>query len=182
MKNRQELAKYFVTLNFKVGAEIGTAAGYFAKIICDENKGVKLYCIDVWEPYAGYSDYRRIKTFKRNEQDAINVLAPYNCVLIKKYSMDAVKDFEDNSLDFVFIDGNHKYKYVQDDIREWSKKVRIGGIVSGHDYFHRRDIGVIQAVDEYINEHKYKLQLTDWDNDNPISDDRQPCWFFVKTH
>ena len=48
--------------------------------------------------------------------------------------MEAVKDFKDNSIDFVYIDGNHTYDYVTQDITEWSKKVRKGGIVSGHDY------------------------------------------------
>jgi hypothetical protein len=52
--------------------------------------------------------------------------------------MEAVKDFEDESLDFVYIDGHHGFKWVTEDIFEWSKKVRKGGIVSGHDYGLRR--------------------------------------------
>jgi hypothetical protein len=48
--------------------------------------------------------------------------------------MDAVKDFGDDSLDAVYIDGNHTLPFVINDIIEWSKKVKIGGIVSGHDY------------------------------------------------
>ncbi len=48
--------------------------------------------------------------------------------------MDALEDFEDNSLDFVYIDGDHNFKHISEDIYEWTKKVRSGGIVSGHDY------------------------------------------------
>jgi predicted O-methyltransferase YrrM len=75
--------------------------------------------------------------------------------------MEAVKDFKDESLDFVFIDGNHQYSYVLEDITEWSKKVRSGGIVSGHDYFEFLDNGVIRAVNEYVKQYpQIKLNIT----------------------
>jgi len=116
--------------------------------------------------------------------------------------MDAVGDVADESLDFVFIDADHKYVSVCDDIREWSKKVRIGGIVSGHDYYKTRgeNLGVINAVDEYVAEHGYTLHLTNMTQrsdtylpmdgrgnaingkwDSLTVDDRQPCWYFTKT-
>ena len=49
--------------------------------------------------------------------------------------MEAVEGFVDESLDFVYIDGNHEFRYIAEDIYEWTKKVKKGGIVSGHDYF-----------------------------------------------
>ena len=52
---------------------------------------------------------------------------------------DAVKDIEDSSLDFVHIDGDHSYDFVMQDIILWGRKVRIGGIISGHDYLYDRD-------------------------------------------
>jgi predicted O-methyltransferase YrrM len=71
--------------------------------------------------------------------------------------MDAVKDFADGSLDFVYIDGHHGFKYVAEDIWEWHKKVRKGGIVAGHDYFtlnkdprHPYCNHVKEVVDAYV--------------------------------
>jgi predicted O-methyltransferase YrrM len=111
--------------------------------------------------------------------------------------MKAVRDVADESLDFVFIDANHEYTAVRDDIREWTKKVRVGGIVSGHDYYKTPagNMGVINAVNEYVAEHGYTLLLTDkvllssgqagmppggsWDR--LTIDDRPPCWYFTKT-
>ena len=58
------------------------------------------------------------------------------------------------------------------DIIEWSKRVRSGGIVAGHDYFRFRDSGVIQAVDIYTHMHK----IHEWF----VTDEREPTWFFVK--
>ena len=68
--------------------------------------------------------------------------------------MDAVKDFADESLDFVYIDANHEFKYVTEDIFEWSKKVRKGGAIAGHDYFYAKqrkfdNIHVRYVVDAY---------------------------------
>jgi hypothetical protein len=62
-------------------------------------------------------------------------LAPYNCRFVRKFSMDALAQFEDDSLDFVYIDGNHRLPWVLDDICGWMIKVRAGGIVAGHDYY-----------------------------------------------
>ena len=49
--------------------------------------------------------------------------------------MEAAEDFKDESLDFVYIDANHEFRYIAEDLAEWTKKVRKGGIVAGHDYF-----------------------------------------------
>jgi len=61
-------------------------------------------------------------TVDANYVEAVKRLEPYNCVLIKKYSMDAVKDFADGSLDFIYIDGNHNYPHVVEDLCFWAKK------------------------------------------------------------
>jgi hypothetical protein len=126
------MAKTLYELGFTKGAEVGVAKGDHAKILCENNPNLKLYCIDVWERYKGYREYTdRIEKYY---EIAKNILEPYGCSLIKKFSMDAVKDFPDGSLDFVYIDGAHDFKNVANDICEWSKKVRSGGIVYGHDY------------------------------------------------
>jgi len=96
-------------------------------------------------------------------------------------------------LDFVYIDADHSYKSVKEDINAWAPKVREGGIVAGHDYYLTRagNIGVIAAVNEYVKEHGYSLQLTDWDLDSvpytepethhyKIGDEQQPNWWFEK--
>lgn len=182
IKNRIDLAKYFGELGFKVGAEVGVAQGYYSKAICEEIPGVKLYCIDSWQYYPEYIDYRKKSTFIGLYESAKSLLEPYGCTLIKKFSMDAVKDFEDEFFDFVYIDGHHGYKYVKEDIEAWSPKVKKGGVVAGHDYYVTKagNVGVIKAVDEYVAEHGYELKLTPWDKDNSNGDNRCPSWYFFK--
>ena len=184
MKNRTELAKYFASLGFKVGAEIGVCSGYYSEVLMNNIPGLKLYCVDSWDKYMMYKKFADREAHQSYFEHAVKKLAPYNCEIIREYSMDAVKRFDDESLDFVYIDANHAYDFVKEDIREWAKKVRIGGIVSGHDYYVTRqgNRGVVDAVDEYIKEHGYEFNRTRWERTNPYKDDRQPSWFFVKTH
>ena len=187
MQNRTELAKYFNQLGFKYGAEVGVYKGYYSEVLCKQIPGLKLLCIDSW------NSGRRIPA----KEAATQLLSSYNAIIIQKNSVDAAKDVEDGSLDFVFIDAGHTYKDVKEDIAVWTPKVRIGGIVSGHDYYELPDMirysnglqprapgadrtGLIRAVNEFIEANGYKLQLTDRDEKNPVQDDIQPCWYFLK--
>lgn len=181
MKNRTELAKYFAGLGFKTGAEIGVCKGRYSKVLCENIPGLKLVAVDSWGNTSGSRrEYHHRKSARK--QTSIN-LAPFDGVtILHKTSMEAVRDIPDESLDFVFIDADHSYQAVKEDVGEWTKKVKLGGIVSGHDYLIHPGVGVIEAVDEYVNKHGYELKLTDWDNENPEKDHRQPCWYFFKGH
>jgi len=168
ISDRADLAKYFHELGYKTGAEIGVDEGIYSEILCKANPGLKLYSIDTWDLDAeGSSRYRR-----RRLDEAKKRLVPYNAILIKKYSQDAVNDFADDSLDFVYIDAGHRFDDVMQDIMKWTKKVKKGGIVSGHDYVPDAQ-GVIASVDAYMKGHYLKLNLTT-DSSEPLS------WWFKK--
>ena len=66
----------------------------------------------------------------------------------KGYSVPISAEFENESLDLVFIDGDHSYEGCKADIEAWLPKLRSGGVLAGHDYGHKRFPGVKQAVDE----------------------------------
>jgi len=154
---RNDLAILFKELDFKVGVEVGVAEGFYAEILCCANPGVKLYCVDAWQKYADYRDYISSSILDGFYEEAKVRLAPYDCTLIRKFSMEAVQNFEPNSLDFVYIDGNHTLKYVVEDITEWSKRVRPGGIISGHD-FRKSNTSytahVVQSVQAYTDAYR----------------------------
>ena len=175
MKSKYDLLKYFAELGFTTGAEIGVAKGYFSRKMCEIIPNLKLYSIDSWASYTPEWSNEKYKM-------TIKTLAPFNATVIRKTSMEAVKDFKDNSLDFVFIDASHFFPRVLEDITEWSKKVRIGGIVSGDDYYSTNNSGVIRAVEKYTKEHNIKFNLTDPYPDK-IKDRRkqeQPVFWWIK--
>ena len=68
--------------------------------------------------------------------------------------------FKDYSLDFVYIDGNHKYDSVIEDLNTWYPKVKYRGIIAGDDYKYKFP-GVIRAVNEFSNMHNFHIELLD---------------------
>lgn len=126
---RDDLATFFAEQGYKVGAEIGVDQGLYTKVLCDA--GMKVYGVDAWEDYEGYQRKGKYANHIEEAQDNVKGL---DCELIHKYSMDALDGFEDESLDFVYIDANHTLPHVINDVWFWEHKVRKGGIVAGHDY------------------------------------------------
>jgi len=137
--NRRQLPKFFVDMGYKVGVEVGVQRGFFTRRLL--RVGLEVYAVDPW---LSYDDYRPIdQEYYQRHQNRIFDAAKKNlepwiennkCHIVRKTSMNALEDFEDESLDFVYIDGHHGFKYVTEDIFGWSKKIRKGGCISGHDY------------------------------------------------
>jgi len=151
---RNQLAELFAEWGFTEGAEIGVESGAYSEVLCKANPKLHLNCIDAWTVYHGYRDYTRPETIAGFYENAQKTLSQYNTTLVRKFSMDAVKDFKDESLDFVYIDGNHTFQFVTNDIVEWSKKVKQGGIIAGHDYHRylkRRQIHVVEVLNAFTS-------------------------------
>lgn len=180
MKNRIELAQYFNELKFKRGAEIGVADGRFSQILCENIPDLRLLCIDAYEAYADNSQDGTQAQQNECFKIAQRRLRYYNASFITKMSLDALLDVDDDSLDFVYIDANHKFDYVIQDIINWNKKVKSGGIISGHDYWSIRDFGVKEAVDIYTKVHNIKLNVIPGEDSRRLSQ-AAPNWWFFKT-
>lgn len=167
----------FKELGFKNGVEIGTDRGGYARDICERFPEVALITIDPWLAYTEGTDVKEQAEVDALYEEAEKTLAPYkNCKILRMTSAEAVEYFEPNSIDFVFIDGNHEYTYVMEDIINWTKIVKPGGIVCGHDYVSDpvRKYGVIEAVNDYVKENNidplYVLKKGSF----------VPCWLFYK--
>lgn len=159
--NRKDLAKLFKG----VGVEVGVERAWFAKAICNLNPDTKLFCIDPWKFYEGYREHVPQERLDEFYQESIKRMEGLNCEIIRGFSLEEVNKFEDNSLDFVYIDANHEYEYVKKDIEAWYNKVKVGGILSGHDY---NTDGVKRAVDERFN----NVEIYDGD--------KSPSWKIIK--
>lgn len=142
------------------GVEIGVDKGINSKVILNELNIEKLYLIDPWENYEGNDkvwinineNYKYVlKEFRENK----------NVQIIKDYSNYAVSFFKENSLDFVYIDGNHSYKFVYKDIDNWFSKVKEGGIIAGHDI---NLLSVLKAVKDFCFKRNinFNIEPRDW--------------------
>jgi|6_EtaG_2_1085325.scaffolds.fasta_scaffold00543_4 hypothetical protein len=150
--DRKGLIKLFADLRFNKGVEVGVASGDHALAMCQTVPNLELTCIDHWR---GERKKHRIETQKK--------LAGYNVKLITDLSENVVEQIEPGSLDFVYIDAGHTFDAIMLDLIKWSKKVRTGGIVSGHDYgpindrlTRNRTCGVYEAVNAYVDAHYIK--------------------------
>lgn len=148
-----------------VGAEIGVAIGEHAKVLLSEIPNLHLHLIDDASEKDG--QLREIGCELR--EIPIDRITWH-----KKTSVEAVKDFEDNSLDFVYIDADHHYEPALQDCSLWYPKVKVGGIICGHD-FNCKAVEVKRAVTEFFGNLKKEINsannIDDWVPCNrPISD------------
>jgi hypothetical protein len=146
-------------IDHKVGCEVGVHAGETAKCVLESlDKIEKYHVIDPWKIYEMYDGnlYRKPshKKFKSMDEAYFNFVKttkPYKSKIIchKMTSVEAAELIENESLDWVFIDANHEYEYVKENLKLWIPKVKSGGLISGHDYGNKWK-GVKKAVNEVV--------------------------------
>lgn len=173
---RNDLPGLFAELGYKVGAEIGVERGLYSEIIC--GAGLRLYAIDAWTAYKGYREHVSQGKLDGFYKETTERLRPYDCQVVRCFSMDALKLFRDESLDFVYVDGNHEFKHATDDIAEWSRKVRDGGIVAGHDFRRNKKEAYICHVKDVVQAWTYSHRIQPWFITR--GDSRSVSWFWVK--
>jgi hypothetical protein len=141
--------------------EVGVLRGAFSNVLIKSNPK-SLTLIDCWQTlstdeFPDYVDYTQEKWDSIRHKVEKRFLKHKNVNIIKAKSMQAVTKFADNSLDFVYLDGNHTYDFVKQDLNAWYNKVKVGGILAGHDYPLK---SVKQAVDEFCKDKKL-LSITE---------------------
>jgi hypothetical protein len=155
----------FAEVHFKdktnlVGIEIGVAEGRNSVSIIRTLKMKTLYLID---PYNFLSHDSAFTTendyFLAKERLALFPQA----VFIKTFSENAIKNIHE-LVDFVYVDGNHAYEYVKNDLALYFPIVKQNGIIGGHDYNSGVWLDVKKAVDEFAHQNNSKLyvQSLDW--------------------
>lgn len=149
---RNDLPALFRDLGYTVGAEIGVAQGTYTQKLLEGMPGLHLYAVDPWQPYQRISqavcDERKARYAER--------VSGYNVSILPMASLEASFLIDDGALDFVYVDGDHRFDAVMLDLILWAPKVRPGGIVAGHDYFHFYQSGVCPAVDAYTVAHEIR--------------------------
>ena len=200
MKNRSNIGEHLTSLGLiNKGVEVGVFKGEFSKEIVSKWGGI-LYMVDPWRPLGDEYSHSEIEwsTFNHKFEScsdtyskAMEAIQGFEdrAIMIRSLSEQAVDLFEDGSLDFVYLDGNHAYDFIKQDIELWYPKVKKGGIVAGHDYldmewdegkdyilpngkdkhiytntyegtqFYNGVFGVNPAVDEFCEKYQLKLNL-----------------------
>ena len=161
------------------GVEVGVFKGEFSDQLLRTWRCNSLVSVDPWRhfPTTEYVDACNLSQADHdlNYAETVNRLRRYGkrSRVVRSTSEDAVAQFADESLDFVYLDAQHHYEAVKEDIDLWYPKLKRGGVLGGHDYLDGKlrtgQYGVKKAVDEFAASSGFELTLTpehDW-----------PSWF-----
>lgn len=138
------------------GVEVGTFEGYNALGACRFSKLETLYCVDPYKEYVcEIGAY--METFSQEVWDDFYLLAQkrlkdYPAKFLRMTSKEG-SEFLPDDLDFVYLDGDHSTQAVLKDIRLWYPKVKVGGLLGGHDAVESE---VKQALTQWVIENNLK--------------------------
>lgn len=159
---RKQLVDLFTD---KVGVEVGTERGKYANLIAQVAN--KLSVVDLWKNYGNYRKHVTDEYYEEILADAHARLDKYGVEFIRDDSVKAAERFEDASLDFVYLDANHKEEFVYNDAQAWWPKLRPGGILAGHDWEgHHPDVK--KAITRFCLDNGVK-EITIWTGDRSAS-------------
>ena len=148
--------------------EVGVLYGDFSKQILEVLEPETLILIDPYSVSDSKYDeaLHSLATAYSTESDYVNLLNRFDdnikseqVLVNREYSYHAVKNIPNNSLDLVYLDGSHVYFDVKRDLVDWIPKLKLDGVMSGHDHIEHQSFGVIQAVKEFCEEHGFKMLL-----------------------
>jgi len=184
--------KVIDAMGFKTGVEIGVDKAEFSNHLLTRSKLEKLYCVDPWPDDFG-SNHRKgayDKNGNNRMQEAFKNVGQYiengRAVMIRNVSHEAALNIPDGSLDFCYIDGDHTLEGVYVDIYTWIHKLRLGGIMAGHDYKDGPGSGMMNywgeqlpyrvktVVDNYCDQYGFKIHAVGGRKN-------LKSWWFVKT-
>ena len=167
-QTREDLARLFVG----EGIELGVASGWFSGVILKNGKPTKLHSIDCWNSHHDLKECRAAS-------ERLIRLGNGACIPIRCTAEEALGLFDDNSQDFIFMDlYAHEGQGGADVIAAWFRKVKFGGIISGHDFCPEKWPDNVAAVESFAAAHNLTIKTTFEKSDKPGI---YRSWYAVKS-
>ena len=158
---RDDFPKLIDHYQYKTAVEVGVGHGVNSMYLLDNSSLTTLHGVDNFS----------VRSYRKSQEQTKTKLSRYGerFHLMEMDSSAAAKEFADGSLDFVYIDGGHRYKSVRADLHAWYPKVKQGGFFGGHDYIITRGCGVVQAVTEFSTKIKREFAITQEPDGGPMN-------------
>jgi hypothetical protein len=151
-----------------VVAEIGVALGDFSERILREGRARELHLIDPWihQDREDYLVDDNNVPADQQEQRYLDIQTRFAAEITdgrvhvqRAFSQDKMPEFEDASLDWVYVDGMHTYDAVTRDLSLSWDKIKDDGFILGHDFTNgplgqKQNFGVVEAVNQFVVERK----------------------------
>lgn len=162
-----------------VGVEVGVDQGEFSTVLLSKDPK-KIYLVDAWRTIEGTDrttgaeqsvhdeKYRLVSEMFKNDS---------RVEIIRSWSEDAASMFEDNSVDWIYIDARHDYIGVMSDLKAWEKKVKHTGFIWGDDYRtpnmkRKPRVDVRRAIADFTRD-------TDWELVGLTTEEKRSKTFFL---
>lgn len=141
----------------ELGSWTGKSAAYCAVELMNRQKLAEFYCVDTWKGETSIAYNQDIlqdleSVFRKNLQPILKHITMLNMM-----SWDAAEKFQDNSVDFCYVDAGHSYEAVTNDLTAWWPKMRPGALFGGDDYT-KGYPGVQQAVWDFFGPREIKVR------------------------
>jgi hypothetical protein len=155
-----------------IGAEVGVHKGDFSAQLLQWVNPKELHLIDPWKHeesgaykeawYGGKAQGGQAEMDDRYQSVCARFgrdIRRGRVRIHRGYSTDILNKFPDEYFDWIYIDGNHLYEFVKQDLALSFKKTRPSGYITGDDYTSGGwwQGGVKRAVDEFVREKPIKL-------------------------
>lgn len=153
LESRFHFADLINEKKYRSAVEVGVFKGKFATHLLESCPELSLILVDAWDgtgvskPYDPEAVFSKITAIKKQ-------YGGHRVTIVRERSPGAVlhSEVKDKHFDFIYIDADHSFDAVVNDVRAWWPKVRTGGVLAGHDYNNRGSKRVKKAVDS-IFEH-----------------------------
>jgi hypothetical protein len=143
------------------GVEIGVAGGHSALRFLEYGVAF-LWLVDPWKAYPEYLESNPTEGYyDRVYKEAMDRLSPHagKHAHLRMTSAEA-REYIPGPVDFVWVDGNHRYEFVKADLEAYWPLIREGGVLCGHDYTDNdTTCQVARAVNEFAAANDLPLEL-----------------------
>ncbi len=172
--------KYSSNNSFSTIVEVGSFEGSYAQLIHSSFPYASITLVDMWETNGNDFYYSVRPGMVENAfQIASKRFESYSNVrLLKGKSLEASSFFENESINFIYIDADHSYEGCLQDLNAWYPKVKAGGVIAGHDWdcepglLEYSRFGVEKAVRQFFHKRLDDIELT--------SESFHKSWILVK--
>jgi len=180
--DRSEIPLLINNMKLNTGVELGVGWGRYSSVLLEKSRLSLLYSIDAWHEFpvdvwklSALYPQPKLNEMYKHSLEALNVFGERSIVM-KMTSDEASVLFEDESLDFIYIDANHAYEHIKHDINIWYPKIRKNGLFFGHDFMNGEYNGnnymVKKAVMEFTEMKELDIYATNEEN--------LPSWMVTK--
>jgi len=160
------------------GVEIGVHEGDFSRLLLTHVRPARLHLIDPWEyrpepeyaqsyygGQAGVDQYNLDQRYNRVLKRLHKHLQKQQVIIHRQRSSKVTESFPPDYFDWIYIDGDHLYQQVRQDLEEFGQRVKPGGWIAGGGF--RSGAwwcdGVVRAVEEYVASTPHQQYITHGD-------------------